>query len=181
MDIMQFFNLVKFILALLQGNYVTVTEFSNFFNFLCGTHTTTVTRINKMLCKTGYQGIYTNVIDDEQIYFQFESENTMYYLPTIKGLKWLKLATVQKEKYVGYSQQVIEIKYLQWNPQILFKIFDFTFNDDINQIAKKIIKKAKEYNLINTYREIIDRNILIKNLSIIKRLFALAENKKAMD
>lgn len=181
MDIMKFFNLVKFILALIQGNYVTVTEFSRFFNFLCGTHTNTVGRINKMLCKAGYQGIYEDVIysDDEQIYLQFESDNMMYYIPTVKGLKWNKLATIEREKYANNTIQVKEIKYLQWDPQILFRIFDFKYDDDVNEISNKIVKKAKEYNLINTYREIIDRDILRKNLSMVKKIFDLVENKKS--
>lgn len=49
-DIMKFYNLVKFIFALKQGNYVTVTEISRFIEFLLGTHTNTV---NRMLCTKG--------------------------------------------------------------------------------------------------------------------------------
>ncbi len=173
MDIMRFFNLVKFIFALMQGNYVTVTEFSRFFNFLCGTHTNTVSRINKMLCKADYQVTTQDLsqLDDEVTYIEYGCDD-MYYISTPKGLKWRKIAI----KEIAENGQLKNIRYLQWNPQILFEIFNFTFDDDVNDISKKIIDTVKEYDLINSKREIIDKNILQTNISILKNILELVQN-----
>lgn len=172
-----FFNIVKFLLALLKGQYVTITELGQFLNFLLGTHTITPKRVNKFLCATGHQCIPREIenFNDNVIYYEQDCED-MYYVATISSIYWREISIKSEENIVG----TINHRYLKWNLQILNLIFDFSFDDEADKISRKIIEKVKEFDLIDSKREIVDMNILKQNLRTIKRLLELEKENTSI-
>ena len=156
-------TVAKGVMAIIKGKFVVVNDLATFMNIFFGTTTVTGEKVNKMLIEEEYQKLTDDIDDEDRIIEGYNADTK--YTPLVKANG---LYAVEDSWYDERRSE-----FLIWRGNILVHIFKIDFAIDSNELAKRVIAIAYYNNLINTRKESINKELLIKNIDYLKDL---AEN-----